>query len=122
MEELKTTFQLLKANMEQQQKFAERQEKFVLELPKQQLELQQFTQQTTELQQKLFEELLVNSLNGSKNSEKDIFSQSSIYNSIETFEYAPENNKMFEAFYRRYEDIFNVDCKQKPSKKKYVYY
>ena len=49
------------------------------------------------------------------------FSQSTIYNSIETFEYVQENNKMFEAFYRRYEDIFNVDCEQWPSKKKKVH-
>ena len=48
-----------------------------------------------------------------KNSEKDMeFSQSTIYNSIDTFEYVPENDKTFEAFCRRYEDIFNVDCKQ----------
>ena len=40
------------------------------------------------------------------------------YNSIDTFEYVPENNKTFEAFYRRYEDIFNVDTEQWPSKKK----
>ena len=46
-----------------------------MELHKQQLEFQQLTQQKTELQQKHFEELLVNSLNGSKNPEKDtIFS------------------------------------------------
>ena len=69
--------------------------------------------------QKDFEELLVNSLNGSKNSGKDtIFSQSTIYNSIETFENVPDNDKTFEAFYRRYEDIFNVDYEQWPSKKK----
>ena len=60
-------------------------------------------------------------MNGTKNSEKDmIFSQSSIYNSIDTFEYVLENDKTFEAFYRRYEDIFNVDCEQWPSKKKMV--
>ena len=48
-----------------------------------------------------------------KNSEKGMtYSQSTIYNSIETFEYVPENDKTFEAFYRRYEDIFNVDCEQ----------
>ena len=58
-----------------------------------------------------------------KNSEKDmVFSQSTIYNSIDTFEYVPENDKTFEAFYRRYEDIFNVDCEQWPSKKSYAYY
>ena len=50
-----------------------------MELHKQQLEFQQFTLQKTELQQKHFKELRVNSLNGSKISEKDkIFSQSSI--------------------------------------------
>ena len=54
-----------------------------------------------------------------KNSENTIFSQSSIYNSIETFEYVPENDKIFEAFYK---DIFNVDCEQWPCKKRYVYY
>ena len=80
MEEFKkTTIQLQKANMDHLQKFEERQKKLVMELHKQQLEFQQFTQQKTELQQKHFEELLVNSLNGSKNSEKDtIFSQSTI--------------------------------------------
>ena len=51
-----------------------------------------------------------------KNSEKDtLFSQRTIYNSIDIFEYVSENNKTFEAFYRRFEDIFNVDCEQWPS-------
>ena len=89
-----------------------------MELHKQQLELQQFTLQKTELQQKQLEELHVNSLNSSKSAEKDtIFSQSTIYNTIDTLEYVPENDKTFEAFYRRYEDIFNVDCEQWPYKK-----
>ena len=61
--------------MDQQQKFEERQEKFVMELHKQLLEFQQFTQQKIELQTKHFEEFLINSLNGLKISEKrhDIF-------------------------------------------------
>ena len=65
MEELKkqTIIQLLKANMDQQQKFEERQNKSVMELHKRQLEFQQFTLQKTELQQTQLEELLVNSLN-----------------------------------------------------------
>ena len=45
-----------------------------------------------------------------------------IYKSIDTSEYVPVNDKTFEAFYRRYKDIFNVDCEQWPSKKRYVYY
>ena len=57
-----------------------------------------------------------------KNSEKDtIFSQSTIHNSFDTFEYVPENDKTLEAFYKRYEDIFNVHCEEWPSKKRYVY-
>ena len=89
-----------------------------MELHKQQLEFQQLTLQKPELQQKHFVELIVYSLNGSKHSEKDtIFSQSTIYCSIETFEYVPENYKKFVAFYWRYDYIFNVDCEQWPSKK-----
>ena len=61
---------MLKVNLDQQQKFEERQEKLVKELHKQQLEFQQFTLQKTEQQQKQLEELLVNSLNGSKTLKK----------------------------------------------------
>ena len=69
MEELKKTIiQLLKTNLDQQQKFEERQQKLIMEFHKQQLEFQQFTLQKTELQQKHFEKLLLNSLNSSKNS------------------------------------------------------
>ena len=106
---------MLKANLDQQQKFEKRLEKLVMELHKQQLEFQQFTLQKTELQQKHIEELLVNL---KKNRKNTILSQSTNYNSIDTFEYIAENDKTFEAFYRHYEDIFNVDCKQWPSKKK----
>ena len=103
---MKSSLQLLKANMDQQQKFEERQ-KLVLRLHKQQLKFQHLTLQKTELQQKHFDELHVNSLNGSKFWKRhDIFP---IYNSIETFEYIPEKDKTFEAFYSRYEHIFNVD-------------
>ena len=56
MEEFqKTIVQLLKANLDQQQKFEERQQKLVMELHKQQLESQQLTLQKTELQQKQLE-------------------------------------------------------------------
>ena len=61
---LKNIVKLLMANLDQQQKFKERQKKLVMELHKQQLEFQPYTLQKTELQQKHFEELLVNSLNG----------------------------------------------------------
>ena len=48
----KNIIQLLKANLDQQQKFQETLEKMVMELHKQHLEFQQFTLQETELQQK----------------------------------------------------------------------
>ena len=54
------------------------------------------------------EELLLKSLNCTKAPEKNI----TMYNTIETFECVPENDKTFDAFYRRYEDVFNVDCKE----------
>ena len=35
-----------------------------------------------------------------------------MYSTIETFGYVPENDKNFDAFYRPYKDVFNVDCKE----------
>ena len=57
-----------------------------------------------------------------KNLKTFVFPQSTIYNSIDTFEFILDNDKTFEAFYRCNEDIFNVDCEQWPNKKRYVYY
>ena len=31
-------------------------------------------------------------------------------NALETFSYAPDEDKTFEAYYRRYEDIYITDC------------
>ena len=61
MEEFqKTIIELLKANLDQQQQFEERQEILVIALHKQHLEFQQFTLQKTELQQKQLEKLRIN--------------------------------------------------------------
>ena len=101
----KNIVQMLKRKMDQQQKLEERlqlhqqkleerQQLLFMELHKQQVKFQQFTLQKTELKQKQLEKLLLNLWNGSKNSEKDtIFSQSTIYNSIEIFQYVPETDK-----------------------------
>ena len=53
-----------------------------------------------------------------KTLKKSRFSQSTISNSTETFEYVPENDKTFETLYRHHEYIFNVDYEQWPSEKK----
>ena len=39
-----------------------------------------------------------------------IFSQNVVWNALETFSYAPDEDKTFEAYYRRYEDIHITDC------------
>ena len=39
-----------------------------------------------------------------------IFSQNAVWNALETFSYAPNEDKTFEAYYRRYEDIYITDC------------
>ena len=65
------------------------------------------------------EELLLKSLNVTKTSENDTtFSQAIMYSTIETVEFVPESDKTFDAFYRRYEDVFNVDCKEWSNEKK----
>ena len=67
----------------------------------------------SEERQNQMEELLLKSLNCTKVPENDI----TIYSTIETFEYVPENYKTFDAFYRRYKYVFNVDCKEWSNKK-----
>ena len=68
--------------------------------------------------QNQMEEFLLKSLNCTKAPENDI----TMYSTIETFEYVPENDKTFDTFYKRYEDVFNVDSKEWSNEKRYVYY
>ena len=51
----------------------------------------------SEERQNQMEELLLKALNGTKTSENDI----TMCSTIETFEHVPENDKTFDAFYRR---------------------
>ena len=39
-----------------------------------------------------------------------IFTQNTVWNALETFSYASDEDKTFEAYYRRYEDIYITDC------------
>ena len=102
--------------MDHQQKSDERQQRMV----QQQKELQRNEERLlqalmkSEERQNQMEELLLKSLNCTKAPENDI----SMYSTIETFEYVPENDKTFDAFYRQYEDLFNVDCKELSNEKK----
>ena len=69
----------------------EKQERFFLELQKQQ-------------------EALFKSLNNNQPTDRTtIFTQNAVWNAYETFFYAPDEDKTFEAYYRRYEDIYITD-------------
>ena len=46
------------------------------------------------------------------------FSHNTIWNSMETFIYLLEEDKIFEAFFRRYENLFMVDCEDWTNAKK----
>ena len=108
--------------MDHQQKSNERQQRMEEQRVQQQKELQQQRNEERLLQALMkseerlnqMEELLLKSLNCTKAPDNDI----TMYSTIETFEYVPENDKTFDAFYRRYEDVF----KNGQTKKRYVYY
>ena len=95
MGDLKEMFaQMMKFQMESQQKNEEKQQRFFLELQKQ--------------QEALFKSLS----NNQPTDSTTIFTQNAVWNALETFSYAPDEDKTFEAYYRRYEDICRLDwCK-----------
>ena len=117
----KIIVQILKVQMDHQQKNDERPQRMEEQQVQQQKELQQQRTEERLLQalmkseerQNQMEEFLLKSLNCTKAPENDI----TMYSTIETFEYVPENDKTFDAYYRRYEDVFNVDCKEWSNKK-----
>ena len=82
--------QLQKENEERILTNEEKQQRFFLELQKQQ-------------------EALFKSLSNNQPTDcTTIFTQNAVWNALETFSYAPDD-KNFEAYYRRYEDIYITD-------------
>ena len=77
-----------KNKQKKKKKNEEKQQWFFLELQKQ--------------QEALFKSLSVNQPTDSTT----IFTQNVVWNALETFSYAPDEDKTFEAYYRRYEDIY----------------
>lgn len=54
-----------------------------------------------------------------RNLESDTaFSQSALLSTINNFTYCPEENPMFETYFRRYEDLYNIDCGNLADQKK----
>ena len=46
-----------------------------------------------------------------KGSDRDVFSPTAIWSALETFHYRPEEELTFETYFRRFGDIFKIDCK-----------
>ena len=83
-------FQLLQGNKEKEQENEEKQ-RFFLELQKQQ-------------------EALFKSLSNNQPTEGTaVFTQNAVWNAVKTFIYTPNEDKTFEEYYRRYEDIYITD-------------
>ena len=60
--------------------------------------------------QKQQEALFKSLSNNQPTDSTTIFTQNAVWNALKTFSYAPDENKTFEAYYRRYEDIYIADC------------
>ena len=111
MEDLKEMFaQMMKFQMESQQKNEEK----LLQLQK---ENEEKILKDEEKQQRFFLELqkqqeaLFKSLSNNQPTDSTtIFTQNAVWNALETFSYAPDEDKTFEAYYRRCEDIYINDC------------
>ena len=96
--------QLLKENEERILKNEEKQKQFFLELQKQ------------------HEAPFKSVSNNQPTDSTTIFTQNAVWNSLETFSYAPDKDKTFEAYYRRYEDIYIIDCADWTDSKKSGYF
>ena len=82
----------------------EKQQRFFLELQKQQ-------------------EALFKSLSNNQPTESTtIFTQNAVWNALKTFSYASDEDKAFEAYYRRYEEIYITNCADWTDTKKSGYF
>ena len=110
MEERKEMFaQMMKFQMKSQQKNEEK----LLQL---QRENEERILKNEEKQQRFFlelkkqEALFKNLSNNQPIDSTTIFSQNAVWNALKTFSYAPDEDKTFEAYFRRYKDIYITDC------------
>ena len=95
---------------EQQQEQQQRMEQSFLDLKKLQLEHQVKTEERIEL--------LTRAIGNGKDDTQITFSQSEILSAMDIFIYNVEENLTFEKYYRRYEDIFQIDFQSWPDQKK----
>ena len=50
------------------------------------------------------------------------FPQSAVLNTIDNFIYCPESNQTFATYFRRYENLYNIDCSNWSDQKRSAYY
>ena len=103
--------QFHKEQEEKQQQQQQRWEEKLLQQQKEQEDKLLQPQEEPQIQRKQQEELFLKVLNKTEPSENNTaFFHNTIWNSMETFIYLPEEDKTFKAFFRKYEDLFTVDC------------
>ena len=129
MEDLKEMFaQMLKFKMESQRKKKKTKKPFNFRKKTKNLKKRRKTTTTLERkrrknlkneekQQQFFLELqkrqdvLFTSLSNNQPTDSTtIFTQNAVWNALETFSYAPDEDKTFETYYKRYKDIYITDC------------
>lgn len=96
------------------ERFEEREERKRREEEREE-ERKQFNAQILEMQEQAKRKLeilsKVISKKDSRESDKDVFSQTAIWSALETFQYRPDEELTFEAYFRRFGDVFRIDCK-----------
>ena len=68
--------------------------------------------------QKQREVLFIRLSNSQPTDSTTILTRNAVWNALETFSYAPDEDKTFEAYYRKYEDIYITDCADRTDAKK----
>ena len=89
-------------------------------------ERKEFNEKILEMQTKAKERLeLLTQVIANKNSNelnRNVFFQTVIWSALETFHYVPEEDLTFEAYFRRFGDVFRIDCKSGVSRWRFVFY
>ena len=105
MEDLKETItRLIEFQLDQQKRV---EEMFLLQ------------QQKADERMQKTESLLQALISGDQTLESnEAFPQSAVLNTISNFIYCPESNQTFTTYFRRYEDLYNIDCSNWSDQKK----
>ena len=116
MEQLQSSvLELIKFQIQSQKELLERQIKNEEKFQQQILELKQ---DNDKKQLQISEPTHKAILTKENKSDKKFCSQNTIWSTIETFNYNPEEDQTFERFYQKYQDFFDIDCQTWTDEKK----